>query len=284
MGIEFKSVSYTYQINTPFEQQALNDISFKIEDGSFTAIVGHTGSGKSTLIQHLNGLLKPTEGQVIIDGVSITNETKNKQLNELRHKVGILFQFSESQLFEETVLKDIEFAPKNFGKNEEEAKKIAIEKAKIVGLDNDLLERSPFELSGGQMRRVALAGILAMNPEILVLDEPLIGLDPVGKKEIMHIFKQLNKERNMTIILVTHNMDDVANFADHVIALENGKLLKHETTDHFFNQPQWLYEHHLGLPKAAEFAMYLSQGNIKFESIPLTVDDLAQKLSNKLKR
>jgi len=157
MAIEFKHVSYTYQAGTPFEQQALDDISVKIKDGSYTALVGHTGSGKSTFIQHLNGLLKPTAGEIHINGQLITPQTKNKELDDLRHQVGILFQFSENQLFEETVLKDIAFAPKNFGKSESEAEDLARAKAKLVGIDDQLLERSPFELSGGQMRRVALA-------------------------------------------------------------------------------------------------------------------------------
>ena len=241
MAIEFKHVSYTYQAGTPFEQQALDDISVKIKDGSFTALVGHTGSGKSTFIQHLNGLLKPTAGEIQINDQLITPQTKNKELDDLRHQVGILFQFSENQLFEETVLKDIAFAPKNFGKNESEAENLARAKAKLVGIDDQLLERSPFELSGGQMRRVALAGILAMEPQILVLDEPLIGLDPVGKRETMRIFKQLHEDEQMTILIVTHNMDDVADYADQVIALERGKLIAAQSKQEFFSDPQWLY-------------------------------------------
>ncbi len=284
MGIEFKNVSYEYQADTPFAQKALNNISLKIEDGSFTAIVGHTGSGKSTLIQHLNGLLKPTLGKVIINNQEITNETKNKQLAELRKQVGILFQFSESQLFEETVLKDIAFAPKNFGKSTTEAEQIAKKAAEVVGLQQDLLERSPFELSGGQMRRVALAGILAMNPQILVLDEPIIGLDPIGKREVMSIFQKLNQELGMTIIIVTHNMDDVAQYADQVIALEHGNLIAHQSTSEFFNHPQWLYQHHLGLPKVAEFAQRLIKLGMQFNQLPLTTEELTNVLKNKLQR
>lgn len=282
MAIEFKNLNYTYQAGTPFEQVALKDISLTIEDGSFTAIVGHTGSGKSTLIQHLNGLLKPTSGEVKINDYQITNETKNKKLNQLRREVGILFQFSESQLFEETVLKDIEFAPLNFGKTKEEAQEIAQHKAQIVGLDEELLKRSPFELSGGQMRRVALAGILAMEPKILVLDEPIIGLDPIGKKEIMQIFKKLNQQHQMTIILVTHNMDDVADYADHVVALEKGQLIAHKETQAFFDDPKWLYQHHLGLPKSAEFAVKLMEKGIDFRTLPLTLSHLANELTSNL--
>lgn len=282
MAIEFKHVSYTYQAGTPFERQALDDISVKIKDGSFTALVGHTGSGKSTFIQHLNGLLKPTAGEIQINDQLITPQTKNKELDDLRHQVGILFQFSESQLFEETVLKDIAFAPKNFGKNESEAENLARAKAKLVGIDDQLLERSPFELSGGQMRRVALAGILAMEPQILVLDEPLIGLDPVGKRETMRIFKQLHEDEQMTILIVTHNMDDVADYADQVIALERGKLIAAQSKQEFFSDPQWLYQHHLGLPRAAEFAARLMQKGMQWDALPLNVDELAQQLVTKL--
>ena len=283
MAIEFKHVSYTYQAGTPFEQQALDDISVKIKDGSYTALVGHTGSGKSTFIQHLNGLLKPTAGEIHINGQLITPQTKNKELDDLRHQVGILFQFSENQLFEETVLKDIAFAPKNFGKSESEAEDLARAKAKLVGIDDQLLERSPFELSGGQMRRVALAGILAMEPQILVLDEPLIGLDPVGKRETMRIFKQLHEDEQMTILIVTHNMDDVADYADQVIALERGKLIAAQSKQEFFSDPQWLYQHHLGLPRAAEFAARLMQKGMQWDGLPLNVDELARQLVTKLK-
>ena len=282
MAIEFKHVSYTYQAGTPFEQQALDDISVKIADGSFTALVGHTGSGKSTFIQHLNGLLKPTAGEIHINDQLITPQTKNKELDDLRHQVGILFQFSENQLFEETVLKDIAFAPKNFGKSESEAEELARAKAKLVGLDDQLLERSPFELSGGQMRRVALAGILAMEPQILVLDEPLIGLDPSGKRETMQIFKQLHESEKMTILIVIHNMDDVADYADQVIALERGKLIAAQSKQEFFSDPQWLYQHHLGLPRAAEFAASLMQKGMQWDALPLNVDELAQQLVTKL--
>ena len=282
MAIEFKHVSYTYQVGTPFEQQALDDISVKIADGSFTALVGHTGSGKSTFIQHLNGLLKPTAGEIHINDQLITPQTKNKELDDLRHQVGILFQFSENQLFEETVLKDIAFAPKNFGKSESEAEDLARAKAKLVGLDDQLLERSPFELSGGQMRRVALAGILAMEPQILVLDEPLIGLDPIGKRETMQIFKQLHESEKMTILIVTHNMDDVADYADQVIALERGKLIAAQSKQEFFSDPQWLYQHHLGLPRAAEFAARLMQKGMQWDALPLNVDELAQQIVTKL--
>ena len=179
-------------------------------------------------------------------------------------------------------MKDIAFAPKNFGKSESEAEELARAKAKLVGLDDQLLERSPFELSGGQMRRVALAGILAMEPQILVLDEPLIGLDPIGKRETMQIFKQLHESEKMTILIVIHNMDDVADYADQVIALERGKLIAAQSKQEFFSDPQWLYQHHLGLPRAAEFAARLMQKGMQWDALPLNVDELAQQLVTKL--
>ena len=230
MDIRFEKVSYVYQPNTPFEQRALYDIDLSIKEGSYTALVGHTGSGKSTLLQHLNALLKPTEGQVKIGDRMITPTTDNKNLKPVRKKVGIVFQFPGAQLFEETVA----FGPKNFGASDEEAFVLAKENLKLVGLDEEYLERSPFELSGGQMRRVAIAGVLAMEPEILVLDEPTAGLDPLGRKEMMEMFLRLHREKNMTIVLVTHLMDDVANFADYVYVLEKGHVVKHGTPQAVF--------------------------------------------------
>ena len=204
MDIRFEQVDFTYQPNTPFEHRALFDINLAIKEGSFTALIGHTGSGKSTLLQHLNALLKPTKGTVNIGERVITPQTDNKNLKPIRKKVGIVFQFPESQLFEETVEKDIAFGPKNFGVSLEEANQIAKDTLKLVGLDESYLERSPFDLSGGQMRRVAIAGVLAMQPEVLVLDEPTAGLDPQGRKEMMDMFWRLHKERGLTLVLVTH--------------------------------------------------------------------------------
>jgi energy-coupling factor transport system ATP-binding protein len=218
MDIHFEKVDFTYQPNTPFEQRALFDLNLTIKDGSYTAIVGHTGSGKSTLLQHLNALVKPTRGTVKIGDRVITPETDNKNLKPIRKKVGIVFQFPEAQLFEETVERDIAFGPQNFGVSEADAKELARKMITMVGLEESYLQRSPFELSGGQMRRVAIAGVLAMEPEVLVLDEPTAGLDPQGRREMMAMFEQLHKEQGMTIVLVTHLMDDVANYADHVIS------------------------------------------------------------------
>jgi energy-coupling factor transport system ATP-binding protein len=226
----------------------------------------------------LNALLKPTSGKVWIGDREITPETNNKNLKPIRKKVGIVFQFPEAQLFEETVEKDIAFGPKNFGVSEEAAKILAKENLKLVGLDESYLERSPFDLSGGQMRRVAIAGVLAMEPEVLVLDEPTAGLDPQGRKEMMEMFERLHQEKNITIILVTHLMDDVANFADYVYVLEKGKIVKRGTPEEVFQDVAWLQEKQLGVPTAAEFAQRLIAKGITFESLPLTAEALADAL------
>ncbi|WP_375178578.1 energy-coupling factor ABC transporter ATP-binding protein [Enterococcus rotai] len=278
MDIRFEQVDFTYQPNTPFEQRALFDLNLTIEHGSYTAIVGHTGSGKSTLLQHLNALVKPTKGTVTIGDRIIVPETNNKNLKPIRKKVGIVFQFPEAQLFEETVAKDIAFGPKNFGVSEADATRLAAEMLDLVGLDASYLERSPFELSGGQMRRVAIAGVLAMEPEVLVLDEPTAGLDPQGRKEMMAMFQRLHEERGMTIILVTHLMDDVANYADHVIVLEKGKMVKSGTPQDVFQDIDWLKEKQLGVPTAASFAEKLMTKGVSFEQLPLTADALADVL------
>ncbi|MGX7196273.1 energy-coupling factor ABC transporter ATP-binding protein [Enterococcus olivae] len=275
MDIRFEKVNFTYQPHSPFEQKVLFDIDLDIKEGSYTALVGHTGSGKSTLLQHLNALLKPTEGRVNIGDRVITPETNNKNLKPIRKKVGIVFQFPEAQLFEETVAKDIAFGPKNFGVSEEEALLLAKDNLKLVGLDESYLERSPFDLSGGQMRRVAIAGVLAMEPEVLVLDEPTAGLDPQGRKEMMEMFERLHREKNITIVLVTHLMDDVANFADYMYVLEKGQIVKHGTPAVVFQDVEWLREKQLGVPTAAEFAQLLEEKGMIFDELPLTAEALA---------
>lgn len=276
MDIVFDKVGYTYQKGTPFQSRALYDIDLTIKEGSYTAIVGHTGSGKSTLLQHLNALRKPTEGTVTIGDRVITSKTDNKNLKGLRKKVGIVFQFPESQLFDETVAKDIAFGPKNFGATEEEGREIAERMLPLVGLDESFLETSPFDLSGGQMRRVAIAGVLAMEPDVLVLDEPTAGLDPKGRREIMDMFYRLHKEQGLTIVLVTHQMDDVAYYADHMIVLEKGTVMKEGHPREIFKDADWLESKQLGVPSAVEFANKIQkQFGWSFESLPLTTDELA---------
>lgn len=278
MDIRFEQVGFTYQPNSPFETRALFDIDLEVKEGSYTALVGHTGSGKSTLLQHLNALLKPTTGLVKIGERTITPETDNKNLKPIRKKVGIVFQFPEAQLFEETVAKDIAFGPKNFGATDEEAVKLAARYLELVGLDESYLERSPFELSGGQMRRVAIAGVLAMEPEVLVLDEPTAGLDPQGRKEMMEMFWRLHKEQQMTIVLVTHLMDDVANFADYVYVLEKGRVVKCGTPQTVFEDVGWVEEKQIGVPTATAFAEKLVQKGLTFDHLPLTAEELADQL------
>lgn len=275
MDIRFKQVGFAYQAGTPFEMRALHDVSFSIEDGSYVAIIGHTGSGKSTILQHLNALLKPTEGLVELGDKTIDSTTGNKDLKPLRKKVGIVFQFPEAQLFEETVEKDIAFGPKNFGVSEEEALKIASEVIHTVGLPADVLKKSPFDLSGGQMRRVAIAGVLAMKPEVLVLDEPTAGLDPKGRLEMMEMFYKLNKEQNMTIVLVTHQMNDVSDYADHVVVIESGKVVKEGSPKEVFADASWLLEKQLGIPTTLAFVEKLKEKGWTTDKMPLTLDELA---------
>ena len=276
MDIRFKQVGFAYQAGTPFEMRALHDVTFSVKDGSYVAIIGHTGSGKSTILQHLNALLKPTEGIVELGDKTIDSTTGNKDLKPLRKKVGIVFQFPEAQLFEETVEKDIAFGPKNFGVSEEEALKIASEVVKTVGLPEDVLKKSPFDLSGGQMRRVAIAGVLAMKPDVLVLDEPTAGLDPKGRLEMMEMFYKLNKEQNMTIVLVTHQMNDVSDYADHVIVIEAGNVVKEGSPKEVFSDASWLLEKQLGVPTTLAFVEKLKEKGWSTDKMPLTLDELVE--------
>lgn len=282
MDIRFEEVDFTYQPNSPFEQRVLFDINLDIPSNSYTAIVGHTGSGKSTLLQHLNALLKPTKGRVTIGDRVITPETDNKNLKPIRKKVGIVFQFPESQLFDETVALDIAFGPKNFGASDEEGKALAQEMLELVGLDASYMERSPFDLSGGQMRRVAIAGVLAMQPDVVILDEPTAGLDPRGRKDMMDMFYRLYKEKGISIILVTHLMDDVAEYADYMVVLEKGKVHKKGHPRDIFSDIDWLKDKQLGVPTATDFAYSLMEKGYTFSKLPLTADELADELARDL--
>ena len=275
MGIILDNVSYTYQEGTPFASAALSDVSLSIADGSYTAIIGHTGSGKSTILQLLNGLLVPTKGSVRVFDTLITPTSVNKQIRQIRKQVGLVFQFAENQIFEETVLKDVAFGPQNFGVSVEEAEAIAREKLALVGIDESLFERSPFELSGGQMRRVAIAGILAMEPSILVLDEPTAGLDPIGRKELMALFKKLHQD-GITIVLVTHLMDDVAEFADQVYVMEKGKLVKGGKPSLVFQNVEFMEKIQLGVPKITRFAKRLADRGVSFKQLPITIEEFKE--------
>lgn len=249
MDIQLQQVGYAYSKGTPFEKRALEDINLHILSGSYQAIIGHTGSGKSTLLQHLNGLLKPSEGVVKLGDLTILADKKVKNLKPVRQKIGIVFQFPEHQLFDETVLKDIMFGPLNFGVSVIEAERRARDLVKLLGLPEEVLEKSPFDLSGGQMRRVAIAGVLAMEPSVLVLDEPTAGLDPRGRHEIMELFHKLHVEKGLTTILVTHSMEDAARYADRVAIMHEGRcVLSGNPTDIFGNEER-LAEFRLAAPR-----------------------------------
>ncbi|MCY3036838.1 MULTISPECIES: energy-coupling factor ABC transporter ATP-binding protein [Aerococcus] len=281
MQIEFQGVSYAYGAGTPFETLSLHDVNLTIPDQSFTAFIGHTGSGKSTAIKHLNGLLKPTQGTVQIGPDQVTKNSKGEVLRRIRSQVGIVFQFPESQLFEETVLKDVMFGPLNYGASEEEARQKAIEALDLVGLPSELYDQSPFDLSGGQMRRVAIAGILAMEPQVLVLDEPTAGLDPKGHRDMMAMFYRLYKERQLTVVLVTHQMNDAAQYANHIVVMNRGTVVRQGPTEEIFSDADWLRDHSLSLPDSLEFkAVLADKAGIQLQDNPLTVDQLADSILN----
>lgn len=277
MSIEFKNVSFQYGANSPFSFDALKDVSVSFEPGKITAVIGSTGSGKSTLVQHLNGLNKPTEGEVVIfDHKLIANE-KPKGLKALRSKVGLVFQFPEMQLFEETVFKDVSFGPSNFGFTEEESLKSVKQALTLVGIDESLWERSPLDLSGGQKRRVAIAGVIASNPEVLVLDEPTAGLDPQGSKDMMGLFLGVNQEHNKTIIMVTHDMDHVLNYADNVVVMDKGSCIYQGPAKDFFSDKELLNSLGFVLPRILQLKHLLEEkGYTLSESLDLDV--LAQEI------
>ena len=284
MEIRFKNVNFTYQPDTPFENKVLHDINFTIEDGSYTAIVGHTGSGKSTLLQHLNALKVPTTGSVWLGDYEVNASRKQKDLNRIRKEIGVVFQFPEAQLFEETIGQDIAFGPQNFGVSEEEALELAREILPVVGLDESFIDKSPFDLSGGQMRRVAIAGVLVMKPSVLVLDEPTAGLDPKGQLEMMDLFNRLHKEEGITIVLVTHQMEDVAIYADNMIVLDAGRVVDEGSPRSVFRNQKWLQSIQLDVPQTVEFANSIAQKKgWEVEKLPLTLDELADSIIRRLK-
>jgi len=279
MDITLQDVEYKYQINTPFERLAIHDINISIPEGTFMALIGHTGSGKSTVLQHLNALLKPTKGKVHIGDRVIDAGKKEKNLRPIRQKVGIVFQFPEHQLFDETVEKDICFGPMNFGVSEEEAKRRARELIGEVGLPEEVLQKSPFDLSGGQMRRVAIAGVLAMEPEVLVLDEPTAGLDPRGRTEIMDMFYRLHKQKGLSTILVTHSMEDAAKYADEIVIMHRGQVKKTADPRTIFSNPEELLELGLDVPEVVKFQYSLERKmNRKIGKTCLTIDELSEAL------
>lgn len=279
MPISFKNVFYTYNPKTPFRNEALNDISLEIKDKSFTCIVGQTGCGKSTLIQQINGLLIPTSGDVVIDDKVISANKKKsiKKFHDLRKHVGIVFQFSEYQLFDETVEEDVAFGPLNYGVNKEEAIKIAHKCLTTVGIDSSYYKKSPFELSGGEKRRVAIAGILALEPKILILDEPTAGIDPQGSHELLELFKKLN-ENGTTIILVTHDMNIVFEYATDVIVMSEGKVALETTPDKLFLEETEKYA--LETPLLSKMVKSLNNNGLKLDYSKIhNIDELVSEIT-----
>lgn len=280
--IETKNLTYAYSKGMPDEKIAVNDISIAIEKGEFVGIIGHTGSGKSTFIQHLNGLLKPTSGQVFIDGEDIwANKDK---LQQYRFKVGLVFQYPEYQLFEETVYKDISFGPKNMGLSEEEIKARVYAAAGYVGIKDDQMQRSPFDLSGGQKRRAAIAGVLAMEPEVLILDEPTAGLDPAGREEILDEIKRYHEQKGNTVIIVSHSMDDIARYANKVMVINEGGLFCYDRSEKVFAMAGELEKMGLAIPTVTEIMLMLKEKGFDLDTSVYTVEDAAKILIAALRK
>lgn len=268
--IKTENLTYTYSIGTPFEKTAVDSVNLNIEEGEFVGIIGHTGSGKSTLIQHLNGLVKPTSGKVIIDGEDIWS--KDVKIRDIRFKVGLVFQYPEYQIFEETVYKDIAFGPKNMGLPDDEIDRRIKETAELVGLHSENLEKSPFELSGGQKRRVAIAGVMAMEPKVLILDEPTAGLDPKGRDKILGQIKEYHRQKKSTVLLVSHSMEDVAKFADKILVMNKAQVFCYEDTPEVFKRAGDLTEIGLSVPQITRVFNRLKQSGIDIRTDVYTTE------------
>lgn len=282
MSITVENLTYTYSKGMPNETRALEDVSFRLEPGEFAAIIGHTGSGKSTLVQQLNGLLRPDSGKITVGEVCITDPST--KMTEVRRKVGLVFQYPEYQLFEETVAKDVAFGPKQVGMTGEELDRVVEESIRLTGLDyEEVKERSPFELSGGQKRRVAIAGVLAMKPEILILDEPTAGLDPSAHRDVLELIRRIHRQERMTILLVSHNMGDIAELADRVLVMNRGKLVMNGTPAEVFSRGEPLWEMGLGLPPATEFMERLKDRMPGIDAAQLSIEDAAKEICRYLK-
>jgi energy-coupling factor transport system ATP-binding protein len=277
MSIKIEDLTYIYMQGTPFESKALNNVSLEIKDGEFLGLIGHTGSGKSTLVQHLNGLLKPKSGKIIIDDIEITKKGTN--LKSVRQKVGLVFQYPEHQLFEETVYKDIAFGPKNLGLSDEEVDKRVLQAMKMVGLDSeDIKSKSPFDISGGQRRRVAIAGVLAMEPKILILDEPTAGLDPRGRDAILREIKMLHEVYGKTIILVSHSMEDIAKLVNRIIVMSEGKCILTGSPREIFKEADTLISVGLGIPQVTALVKELRHKGLNIREDILTIKEAKQEL------
>ena len=274
--LQIKNLTHTYGQGTPFCRSAIQDVNFEVREGEFLGLIGHTGSGKSTLIQHLNGLLKPTSGQILLHGRDIWAEPK--KIRNVRFQVGLVFQYPEYQLFEETVYKDIAFGPKNQGKTGAELDRAVREAARLVGLRDNQLEKSPFELSGGQKRRVALAGVMAMEPEILVLDEPTAGLDPAGRENLMANIQDYHRNKNRTIILVSHSMDEIAQNVDRIVVMKSAHVLMQGTPAEVFARAEELRSAGLDVPQVTRLAMALRDRGLPIDPAVYTAADLERQL------
>lgn len=282
MSITVENLTYTYSKGLPNETRALEDVSFQLEPGEFAAVIGHTGSGKSTLMQQLNGLLRPDSGKITVGEVCITDPST--KMTEVRRKVGLVFQYPEYQLFEETVAKDVAFGPKQVGMTGEELDRVVEESIRLTGLDyEEVKERSPFELSGGQKRRVAITGVLAMKPEILILDEPTAGLDPSAHRDVLELIRRIHRKERMTILLVSHNMGDIAELADRVLVMNRGKLVMNGTPAEVFSRGEPLWEMGLGLPPATEFMERLKERMPGIDAAQLSIEDAAKEICLYLK-
>ena len=274
--LQIENLTHTYGAGTPFQRNAVENLSFTVHQGEFLGIIGHTGSGKSTLIQHLNGLLKPTSGRILLDGKDIWADPKN--IRQVRFRVGLVFQYPEYQLFEETVYKDIAFGPTNMGKTGEELDRCIRTAAKLVGLSSETLEKSPFELSGGQKRRVALAGVIAMEPEVLILDEPTAGLDPAGRENLMANIRDFHRHRGGTVILVSHSMDEIAQNVDRILVLKSAHVLMQGTPAEVFARGEELLSAGLDVPQITRIAMELKRRGVEIDPAVYTVEALERQL------
>ena len=280
-AVETKNLTYKYSVGTPFETTAVDDVNVTIEKGEFVGIIGHTGSGKSTLIQHLNGLLKQTSGDVIINGRNIWSKDVN--IRDIRFEVGLVFQYSEHQLFEETVYKDIAFGPKNMELSSEEVDKRVREAAASMGITDEMLERSPFDLSGGQKRRVALAGVIAMEPQILILDEPAAGLDPIGRDTVLEKISEYHKNSGTTILLVSHSMEDIVKYAGKVLVMNRGRLFCYEDVDKVFSRSKEIQMIGLDVPQITRLSLMLKEHGVDLGDDVYTIERAKQRLLKQIK-
>ena len=274
--LEVKALTHTYSAGTPFEHKAIDNVDLEVMPGEFLGIIGHTGSGKSTLIQHLNGLLRPTDGQILLDGTDIW--ARPKEIRKVRFQVGLVFQYPEYQLFEETVYKDISFGPKNMGLEGEEVDCRVRRAAAFAGIDEEMLEKSPFELSGGQKRRVAIAGVIAMEPKVLILDEPTAGLDPRGREAILAQLRSYHKQKGNTVILVSHSMEEIARNVDRIVVMSHSHKLMDGTPEEVFSRADELLQVGLDVPQVTKVAMELQKRGLLADSSVYTIDELVRRL------